>query len=191
MDFGRIQMVFWKGFGGITNDCKRFRLQNLLWWLGRRGADQEDLIICVALWTLYKRRRPLISDDFRAGCIASRNQTRSRLHLFASRVDFGATWGGFGRSKWRLKSIFGRPFAMPSPSALLNRFFGDFLKSEPWFFCAQPVFCKDFHQIDVFEKACKKTDLGSILGGQSDKKLRKHSVEKYYFFERRFFCVLW
>ena len=30
MDFGRIQMVFWKGFGGITNDCKRFRLQNLL-----------------------------------------------------------------------------------------------------------------------------------------------------------------
>ena len=30
MDFGRIQMVFWKGFGGMTNDCKRFRLQNLL-----------------------------------------------------------------------------------------------------------------------------------------------------------------
>ena len=30
MDFGRIQMIFWKGFGGITNDCKRFRLQNLL-----------------------------------------------------------------------------------------------------------------------------------------------------------------
>ena len=24
------------------------------------------------------------------------------------------------------------------------------------FFCAQPVFCKDFHQIDVFEKARKK-----------------------------------
>ena len=93
--------------------------------------DGEDLIICVALWTLYKRRAPLISDDLRAISIASRNQMRSRLHLFASRIDFGGTWGGFGRSKWRLKSIFGRPFAMHSPSALLNRFFGDFLKSEP------------------------------------------------------------
>ena len=51
------------------------------------------------------------------------------------------------------------------------------------------MFCKDFHQIDVFEKACEKTDLGSILGGQSDKKLREHSVEKYNFFEHRFFCV--
>ena len=30
MDFGRIQMVFWKGFGGILNDCQRVRLQNLL-----------------------------------------------------------------------------------------------------------------------------------------------------------------
>ena len=43
------------------------------------------------------------------------------------------------------------------------------------------MFCKDFRQIDVFEKACEKTDLGSILGGQSDKKLREHSVEKYIF----------
>ena len=98
-------------------------------------------------------------------------------------------WIDFGRSKWKQKSIFGRFFAMPLPSALLNRFFGDFLKSEPWFFCAQPVFCKDFHQIDVFEKARKKTDLGSILGGQSDKKLRKHSVEKYHSFEHWLFCV--
>ena len=151
--------------------------------------DGEDLIICVALWTLYKRRPPLTCDDSGAVSIASRNQMRSRLHLFASRVDFGGAWGGFGRSTWRLKSIFGRPFAMPSPSALLNRLFVDFLKSKPWFFCAQPVFCKDFHQIDVFEKACKKTDLESILGGQSDKKLRKHSVEKYHSFEHWLFCV--
>ena len=151
--------------------------------------DGEDLIICVAIWTLYKRRFPLTSDDLRAVSIASRNQTRSRLHSFASRVDFEGFWGGFGRSKWRLKSIFGKPFAMHPPSALLNRFFGDFLKSKPWFFCAQPVFCKDFHQIDVFEKACEKTDLGSILGGQSDKKLREHSVEKHNFFEHWFSCV--
>ena len=30
MDFGRVRVVFWKGFGGITNDYKRLRLQNLL-----------------------------------------------------------------------------------------------------------------------------------------------------------------
>ena len=34
---------FWSflgGFGRISNDYKLWRLQNLLWWLGRRGADQ-------------------------------------------------------------------------------------------------------------------------------------------------------
>ena len=33
------------GFGRISNDYKHCRLQSLLWWLGRRGADQEVLII--------------------------------------------------------------------------------------------------------------------------------------------------
>ena len=114
--------------------CEAFQVADLALMIRAtrgRSMDGEDLIICVALWTLYKRRPPLTCDDFRTVCIALRNQTRSRLHLFASRVDFGGTWGGFGKSKWRLKSIFGRPFAMPPPSALLNRFFGDFFKSEP------------------------------------------------------------
>ena len=62
--------------------------------------DGEDLIICVALWTLYKRRRPLICDDLRAGSIASRNKLSSSTHLFASQAGFGAILGGFGRSKW-------------------------------------------------------------------------------------------
>ena len=39
-------------------------------------------------------------------------------------------WRVLGRSKWKQKSIFGRFCAMPLPSALLNRIFGDFLKSE-------------------------------------------------------------
>ena len=53
------------------------------------------------------------------------------------------------------------------------------------------MFCKDFHQIDVFEKACEKTDLGSVSGGQSDTKLREHSVEKYDFFRTLIFlCFL-
>ena len=52
--------------------------------------DGEDLIICLAIWTLNKRRRPLTFDDFRAVSIASRNRLRSRLNFFAP-------WGDFGR----------------------------------------------------------------------------------------------
>ena len=63
------------------------------------------------------------------------------------------------------------------------------LPSKPGFFCPQPVFCKDFHRIDVFDKAWKKLDLGSVLGSQNDEKSRKHSVAKYDFFEHRFSCV--
>ena len=52
------------------------------------------------------------------------------------------------------------------------------------------MFCKDFHQTDVFEKAVKKTNLESILGGQSDNKSRKRSLEKYHSFEYRLFRVI-
>ena len=46
--FGRIFGDFWMDIGSIigkilgwlSNDYKHCRLQNLLWWLGRRGADQ-------------------------------------------------------------------------------------------------------------------------------------------------------
>ena len=94
---------FWSfvgGFGGISDDYKLWRLQNLLWWLGQRGADQwmdgEDLIICVAIWTLYKRRPPLLSDDLRVRCIASRNRLRFASLRGAIFRDFGAIFGGFG-----------------------------------------------------------------------------------------------
>ena len=40
MDFGRLRWHFVEDFWMISNDCKRFRLQSLIWWLGRRGADQ-------------------------------------------------------------------------------------------------------------------------------------------------------
>ena len=135
--------------------------------------DGEDLIVCVAFQTLYKRWAPLIFADSRVIAIASRNQMRSRLHLFASRIDFGGTWGGLGRSKWKLKSIFGRLFAMPSSSALLNRFLNYFFKSEPWFFCAQPVFCKDFHQVEVFGKAWKRSGFGVRFGRPKRRKIEK------------------
>ena len=132
MDFGRIQMVFWKGFGGITNDCKRFRLQNLLWWLGRRGADQEDLIICLAIWMPNIARPPLISAEAGVIAIASRNRLRSTSLCEAFFFDFGGFWGGFWRPKRKPKSIFRVLFSMFYSHAFWHRFRVDFWRLKTW-----------------------------------------------------------
>ena len=68
--------------------------------------DGEDLIICVAIWTLYERRFPLISAEARALSIASRNELHSASLCGAIFQDFGAILKGFGRPKWMLKPIF-------------------------------------------------------------------------------------
>ena len=74
------------------------------------GLDGEDLIICLAKWTLYKRWGPLTCDDFRAISIASRNRRRF-TSLWGSILDvFGAILGGFGRPTWEPKSTLGRLF---------------------------------------------------------------------------------
>ena len=86
--------------------------------------DPEDLIICVAVWTLYKRRGPMVCDELLASCRASRNRARPRLHFFAPRVDFATILGGVGKPKWTRKSIFGQFFAMHFSNAFLDRFFG-------------------------------------------------------------------
>ena len=52
--------------------------------------DGEDLIICVAIWTLYKRRPPLLSDDLRASSIASRNGFRFTSLSGGISMDFGS-----------------------------------------------------------------------------------------------------
>ena len=54
--------------------------------------DGEDLIICVARLVVQKLCPPLICDDLRVICIASRNELRS-----ASLLE--AIWGGFGIPK--------------------------------------------------------------------------------------------
>ena len=58
-------------------------LRNWRWWLGRREADQEDLIICVAKLVVQKSWAPLICAESRAVCIASQNKLRS-ASLFGS-----------------------------------------------------------------------------------------------------------
>ena len=94
------------GFGRISNDYKHCRLQSLLWWLGRRGADQVDLIICKAIFAVQRSQPPLLCDDSRVISIASRNKLRSRLPFLASRFDFGTILGGFRKPKWSPESIF-------------------------------------------------------------------------------------
>ena len=47
--------------------------------------DGVDLIICLAIWTLYKRCLPTLCDDFLAVSIASRNRLRSSPRFFVPR----------------------------------------------------------------------------------------------------------
>ena len=99
MDFQPLSARFWMIFEppepfesriAFGETCvNHFRLKNLLWWLGRRGADQEDLIICIAIWTLYKLWPPLISDDLREISIASQNKLRFTSLLGPIFKDFG------------------------------------------------------------------------------------------------------
>ena len=51
--------------------------------------NEEDLIICIAIWTLYKLWRPLISDELREISIASRNKLRFTSLLGPIFKDFG------------------------------------------------------------------------------------------------------
>ena len=79
---------FWVIWGINFNDF--FVLPRLMIRATKYNSiDRVDLIICLAIWTLYKRRPPKACDDFRASCIASRNRFRSRPHFFATQVDLG------------------------------------------------------------------------------------------------------
>ena len=127
------------------------RLQTLLWWLGRRGADQEDLIICVALWTLYKRWGPMTFDDLRAVCIASRN----KLRLTSL---FGAILMVLGNPNRCPNSILEPFFSMSFSKAFWHRNFIDFWKLETRKIA---IFLKennDFHKISFFDKDPKNIE---------------------------------
>ena len=63
------------------------------------SIDREDLIICIAIWTLYKLCHPLTCDEVRVISIASLNKLR-----------FTSLWGnilkGFGKPNGFPNSIF-------------------------------------------------------------------------------------
>ena len=72
--------------------------------------DGKDLIICIAIWTLYKLCPPLVCDKVRVVSIASQNELRFTSLLGRIFVVLGSILGGFGEAKWKPKSIFWRVF---------------------------------------------------------------------------------
>ena len=81
--------------------------------------DGEDLIICIAIWTLYKLWRPLISDEVRVISIASLNKLR-----FTSLL--GPIFKDFGRPNGFPNSIFEAFFSMLFFNAFEHRILVDF-----------------------------------------------------------------
>ena len=121
--FLSLQNLFFESRIAFEETClKRFRLKTLLWWLGRRGADQEDLIICIAIWTLYKLWPPLVSDELRVRPIASLNKLRFTSLLGLIFKDFGR----FGEANLEWKIDFGGFFSISFSRSMLASIFNRF-----------------------------------------------------------------
>ena len=118
-----------------------------------RSMDGEDLIICVAIWTLYKLWVPLTSNELRMNrgmiSIASRN----KLRLTSL---FKAIWEAFGGQNKRQNRGLRRLFAMFFSNAFWHRFLFEFWRLETWKIAILLRKNKDFSKIDVFEKHAKK-----------------------------------
>ena len=72
--------------------CEAFQVEDLALMIRAtrgRSMDPEDLIICIAIWTLYKLCRPLICDEFRVISIASLNKLRFTSLWGSIFKDFG------------------------------------------------------------------------------------------------------
>ena len=87
--------------------------------------DGEDLIICLAIWTLYKRRPPLRCDYFRAVSIASRNKLRFTSLFGGILMDFGKVL----EPKIEAKIDFGRYFCDPFFERVSASIFGRFFEA--------------------------------------------------------------
>ena len=91
--------------------------------------DGEDLIICLAIWTLYKRWVPLTCGDLLAISIASRNRLRSTSLLEGILKVFGAILGGFRRPKRMPDMVFRRFFGDAFFDRVLASIFHGFLEA--------------------------------------------------------------
>ena len=94
------------------------------WMDGSMDAwmDGVDLIICLAIWTLYKRRFPLTSDDFLASSIASRNRLRSTSLFGAISKDFETFRQAKIKAKIDFSEVFFDVFSECDFASILDRF---------------------------------------------------------------------
>ena len=126
--------------------------------------DGEDLIICLALRTLYKRWFPLICDDFPTICIASRNRLR-----FASLL--GGILDGFGGQNGRKNRRSGLFFSMLFSNASLHRFFLDFWRFETLKIVIFPRKNKIFAK-SAFSKKMRKISILALFLEAKTKKIQ-------------------
>ena len=110
--------------------------------------DGEDLIICAAIWTLYKLWRPLTCDDFREISIASRNKLRFTSLLGPIFKDFGSPNG----SQIQFSRLF---FSMLFFNAFEHPSLVDFWRLRTRKIAIFPKENNDFCKISVFDKSTK------------------------------------
>ena len=115
--------------------------------------DRVDLIICRAILVANTLRPQLISDDFRAVPMASRNQL-----CFASLL--GAILMVFGGQNGRRNRCWSPFFSMSFLHTSLYRFRFDFLKIRTLKIEPPPRREHDFCKIDVDKKNSKKRRFG-------------------------------
>ena len=127
------------------------RLQTLLWWLGRRGADQEDLTICVAILVVPKLWYPLISDEPGVISIASRNRLRL-TSLFGAIL---VVLGGQNRCPNSILELF---FSMSFSKAFWHRNLVDFWRLKTRKIAIFLWKNNDFHKISFFDKDPKNIE---------------------------------
>ena len=151
-------------------------------WMGG-WLDGEDLIICVAIWTLYKRWGPLTSDDLLAGRRASRNRLRSTSLLEGIFMVFGAILGSLRRPKWTPNGVFRRFFSDAFFDRVLASILHGFLKARNLEnHCFSRGKSMIFIKSTLSKKYRKIVNLGFVFGRQNVEKSIKQGVENHIFF---------
>ena len=115
-----------------------------------RWIDREDLIICIAIWTLYKLCGPLVSDEVREISIASRNKLRFSSLLGSIFKDFGSPNG----SQIQFSRLF---FSMLFFNAFEHPSLVDFWRLRTRKIAIFPRENNDFCKIGIFDTGAKKT----------------------------------
>ena len=146
-------------FVRIKNGYKHFRLQTLLRWLGRRGADQRVQIIGkVVGWSLGVPKSLPCGGDRSLGLDFHRSFFRAFFwrRFFSISLFFGRFWEVFGSDSGRQHRFLRSFFAMLFSSAFWYRFWVVLRRLEMWKIAIFLWKNIDFEKIGVFEKVVRK-----------------------------------